>query len=99
MGLRGSDGFDMHVHACYNVVMRTTVELPNSLRAKLLELAARRGEKGFSNLVREAVERYLASHAGREEEVRRADSLLGSLTDAEADGLEESVRRLRERWR
>jgi metal-responsive CopG/Arc/MetJ family transcriptional regulator len=79
--------------------MRTTIELPNSLRAKLLELAARRGEKGFSGLVREAVERYLSSLAGQEEELRRAGSLLGSLPEADADHLEEAVHRLRERWR
>lgn len=79
--------------------MRTTVEIPNSLRAKLLELAARRGEKGFSGLVREAIEHYLTSLGAREEELRRAESLLGGLTDVEADQLEASVRRLRELWR
>jgi len=67
--------------------------------AKLLELAARRGEKGFSGLVRETVERYLASLGAREEELRRAESLLGGLTEAGADQLETSVHRLREHWR
>ena len=80
-------------------MMRTTIELPNSLRAKLLELAARRGEKGFSGIVREAIERYLDSLGARDEELRRAESLLGGLSDADADQLEASVRRLREHWR
>lgn len=43
--------------------MRTTIELPDEQRAKLLELAARRGEKGFSKLVQEAVAEYLADAA------------------------------------
>jgi predicted DNA-binding protein len=79
--------------------MRTTIELPDSLRARLLHLAASRGEKGFSNLVREAVEAYLTGLGGKEEGRRRAAEALGTLPDVDADHLEESVRRLRERWR
>jgi predicted DNA-binding protein len=79
--------------------MRTTIELPDSLRARLLHLAASRGEKGFSNLVREAVEAYLSGLGSKDEGRRRAAEVLGTLPDGEADHLEESVRRLRERWR
>lgn len=64
-----------------------------------MELAARRGEKGFSNLVREAVEVYLAGAEAREDARRQAAEALGSLSEEDADRLENSVRRLRERWR
>jgi len=89
----------MHVHACHNLLMRTTIEIPDELRAKLLELAARRGEKGFSALVAEAVARYVADEARRAERVREAVGSLGSLDDAAADALEVSVRELRAKWR
>jgi metal-responsive CopG/Arc/MetJ family transcriptional regulator len=79
--------------------MRTTIDLPDELRAKLLALAARRGDKGFSALVAEAVARYLADEAGSAERVRAAVSALGSLDEAAADALEASVRELRARWR
>lgn len=69
------------------------------LRAKLLDIAARRGEKGFSNLIREAVESYLVGVEAREEQRRRAIDALGSVAEGDADRLEESARRLRERWR
>ena len=39
--------------------VRTTVEIPDVQRARLLELAVRRGEKGFSRLIQEAVDRLL----------------------------------------
>src|SRR3972149_4767993 len=55
----GRPAVDMHVHALYNVLMRTTVEITDEQRARLLELAARRGEKGFSKLVQEALERFI----------------------------------------
>lgn len=89
----------MHVHACYKCNMRTTIDLPDSLRAKLVEIAARRGEKGFSGLVAEAVTRYLADLDAREALTRRAASALGTLNDEDAEALRTAVRELRERWR
>ncbi len=89
----------MHVHACYNPFMRTTIELPDELRGRLLELAARRGEKGFSGLVREAVTAYLAEVDGRAARLARAAEVLGTLGEDEAAQMRLSVASLRERWR
>ena len=79
--------------------MRTTIEIPDEQRAKLLKLAAQRGEKGFSRLVEEALERYLDESSAREHTVQQALSVLGSFSDAAADRLEETVRTLRGTWR
>lgn len=79
--------------------MRTTIEIPDEQRAKLLEIAARRGEKGFSKLVQEALELYLEEIAAREQRVNEALSAIGSLDDEGAQELRESVRQVRERWR
>ncbi len=45
--------------------MRTTIEMKPEHRAKLLELAAHRGAKGFSQFVSEALDAYLRAEAGR----------------------------------
>ena len=79
--------------------MRTTIEIPDQLRARLLALAARRGEKGYSRLVEEAIARYLEEWEGHAKVIREARAALGTLSEAEADALEESVKALRERWR
>lgn len=79
--------------------MRTTVEIADEQRARLLELAARRGEKGFSRLVQEALDLYLAEVDSREDRVREALAVLGTLDDASAEELRESVRRIRATWR
>jgi len=79
--------------------MRTTIELPDALRARLLELAALRGEKGFSSLVSEAVVLYLDREASRTERVVEAKAALGGLDDEAADALEASVRAVRATWR
>ena len=89
----------MHMHACDLPAMRTTIELPDELRAKLLAMAARRGEKGFSGLIQAAVARYLEEEELRQSVVRRALSAIGSLDDDEAERLRESVRQFGSSWR
>ncbi len=79
--------------------MRTTVEISDTQHAKLLKLAAERGEKGFSRLVREALEQFLGAEAMRATRVSAALSALGSLTDAQADRLRDEAARVRATWR
>ena len=79
--------------------MRTTVEITDAQRAKLLELAAQSGQKGFSRLVQEAIDQYLAEQASRRERAKAAIAVLGTLTTEQAERLEHSVRELRGRWR
>ncbi|HKP56834.1 MAG TPA: ribbon-helix-helix protein, CopG family [Polyangiales bacterium] len=79
--------------------MRTTIDLPDEQRAKLLELAAKRGEKGFSVLVQEAVAAYLEQHASGGDRVRRAMALRGALRGEEGDKLLEATEDARKAWR
>ncbi len=78
--------------------MRTTVEIPDHQRAKLLEIAAMRGLKGFSVIVQEAIDRYIEAYAPRDEKVEAALSVLGTMSDGQADAMEASITRLRENW-
>ena len=79
--------------------MRTTIEISPEHRARLMELAARRGEKGFSKLVQQALDAYLRSQTGEEEKRRRALMLKGTLDGREAERLREATREIRESWR
>jgi hypothetical protein len=79
--------------------MRTTVEITSAQRARLLELAARRGDKGFSRLVQEALDAYLEAVAGEEAKRRKALQLRGTLPEAEAEALREATREIRGTWR
>jgi hypothetical protein len=79
--------------------MRTTVEITDTQRARLLDLAARRGEKGFSRLVQEAIDRLLADKDSGKARVEAALALEGSLTTQAADALAASVTRIRSNWR
>jgi predicted transcriptional regulator len=79
--------------------MRTTIEITDEQRSKLLEAAARRGEKGFSTIIQEALDQYFESESARQERVARALKAIGSLSAAAADRLEENARKMRQSWR
>lgn len=79
--------------------MRTTVEITEEQRARLLELAARRRVKGFSSLIQEALDHYLALQVARDSAIEAALALKGSLSDEEADELQVRTAQVREDWR
>jgi predicted transcriptional regulator len=79
--------------------MRTTIEIRDDLRGALLELAAKRGEKGFSRLVCEAIEEYVAAETRRDELRRKALRTRGALDGEEVEELQKRVREFREEWR
>jgi Arc/MetJ family transcription regulator len=81
------------------LMMRTTVEITEDQRAELLKLAAKRGLKGFSQLVQEALNEYLRSQSGRYDRIEAALQLKGTLTGTQADDFEQSVHGVRSQWR
>lgn len=94
-----AEPFDMHMHVRKDALMRTTVEIKDKHRSKLLEYAARRGEKGFSRIVGEALDLYFERETDRKAKIESALGVLGSLSDDEADALSEEAQRLRSSWR
>lgn len=79
--------------------MRTTIELSDAHRARLLELAARRREKGFSSLIAEAVAEYLTRHDDLVGARQRALAARGRLTADDAAAMEAASAELRAHWR
>lgn len=83
----------------YDGDMRTTIEMKPEHRTALLSLASRRGQKGFSAVVAEAIESFLQGEVEREKRRQAVLSLGGSLSKKEGDNLRRTVRELRESWR
>lgn len=79
--------------------MRTTVEMKTEHRSALLGLAARRGEKGFSSVLAEAIEEYLRGGEARRRRIKEFLSLEGTLSAGEAEELRKVTTELRESWR
>jgi hypothetical protein len=63
--------------------MRTTVELPDPLYRELRAAAARRGMRGFSPLVTEALEAYLSAQVADRSLLAAVADARGSWTDVD----------------
>jgi len=83
----------------YNASMRTTVEMKPEHRSALLSMASRRGQKGFSAVLEEAISLYLRTEEDREKRRKTLLSLAGALSQENADKLRSRVRKFRENWR
>ncbi len=88
----------MHMHASKSY-MRTTIEITDEQRSRLMALAALRNEKGFSKLVREALDQYLESKLDKVNKVERALQTRGMLNEEEAEAFAKDCAGIRENWR
>jgi hypothetical protein len=68
-------------------------------RSALLALASRRGHKGFSGVLGEAIESFLQGETEREKRRKSLVSLAGSLSKNDGKELVRSTNELRESWR
>ena len=81
--------------------MRTTIEIADDKLVRLKQLAAERGERGFSILVDEALEEYLAQWAAesREQRRRKVAELHGAWDDETAEAVRARIAESRRQWR
>ena len=96
-------GFRKGWHYCirknYNAfVMRTTIELKEEHRALLHAIAARRGWRGYSKVIEEAIEFYLQHHSEAKDVRRALLDRRGAWGTEEAEKVREAIRELREKW-
>ncbi len=78
--------------------MRTTIDLKEEHRALLHAIAARRGWRGYSRVVEEALEFYLRHHVESEEARRALLARKGAWSAKEAEGIRAAIAELRQRW-
>jgi metal-responsive CopG/Arc/MetJ family transcriptional regulator len=78
--------------------MRTTVELPDRLYRKLRAIAVQRGMRGFSPIVEEALNDYLAAESQRRELVAAIEAAEGAWTDQDAADLETAIEQAWSQW-
>jgi hypothetical protein len=79
--------------------VRTTIEMKPDHRTRLLEIASRRGEKGFSSVVAEAIDSYLQADAVNTELRKRALCSGRSLSKKEAETIRRRAAKIRANWR
>jgi metal-responsive CopG/Arc/MetJ family transcriptional regulator len=79
--------------------MRTTIELSNEHRSSLHSLAARRGLRGYSQLIQEAVDLYIQESAGKESNAKHLLKMRGTWNKEEARKFQKRLREIRRYWK
>jgi Arc/MetJ-type ribon-helix-helix transcriptional regulator len=79
--------------------MRTTIELSNDHRSSLHSLAARRGLRGYSELIREAVDLYIRHITAKERSPRHLLLMRGTWNKEDARKFQRKLRKIRKNWK
>jgi predicted DNA-binding protein len=79
--------------------MRTTIELSNDHRSSLHSLAARRGLRGYSKLIREAVDLYIQEMTAKEGSAKHLLQMRGTWNKEDAQKFQKKLREIRKNWK
>lgn len=79
--------------------MRTTVELSDDLIAALHALAVKKGYRGYSRVMEEAVKHYLRDHEKNELSLSVLMKMRGSWNAEEAAETKKRLEEIRKNWR
>ncbi len=78
--------------------MRTTIELSDDHRSALHSLAARRGLRGYSKLIQEAIDFYIKEKVKKEDSIKQLLKMRGSWSGDEAKELRKRIEEIRRNW-
>ena len=79
--------------------MRTTIELSNNHRSFLHSLAARRGLRGYSKLIQEAVDFYIQQMATKEGNTKHLLTMRGTWNKEDTRKFKNRLREIRRNWK
>ena len=78
--------------------MRATIEIPDHLRAALLLVAARKGYRGYSRVIIEAIESYLSKAEAPTDNLSKVLAMKGTWTEEETEETKRRIGKLRSNW-
>ena len=79
--------------------MRATVHIPDHLRAAVMAVAARRGYRGYSRVIVEALEFYLAEKVAQEDGLADVLAMKGTWSAEEGEDTRARIADVRSGWR
>lgn len=79
--------------------MRTTIEISDRHRSALLSLAAQRGLRGYSRIIEEALDFYIANQQKADEIKKGLREMKGSWTTGETEKIKLKLNTMRDNWK
>ncbi len=88
----------MHMHVHYICIMRTTIDIPASLRRKLINEAVKKNLKGYSPIIVEALEKHFHETQSKTD-IENLRRLRGSLSNYEYNRVVQTWKEGRNNWK
>jgi predicted transcriptional regulator len=79
--------------------MRTTIELSDDHRSALHSLAARRGLRGYSKLIQEAIDFYIKEKVKRRDGIKHLLKMRGTWSEEEAKKFRKRLKEIKRNWK
>lgn len=79
--------------------MRTTIELPDDLISILHAIAVKKGYRGYSKVIEEALNFYLRENENRETSREKILRMRGSWNLSEAEETKKRIEEIRKNWK
>jgi metal-responsive CopG/Arc/MetJ family transcriptional regulator len=79
--------------------MRTTIELPGNLISVLHALAVKKGYRGYSKVIKDALDFYLKENEKREMNKKKVLRMRGSWSETEAEEIRVRLEEIRKNWK
>jgi len=79
--------------------MRTTIELSDEHRSALHALAARKGLRGYSKVIQEAIDLYISERFKKEDGAGRLLKMKGTWSRTEAEKVRKKLEEIRRFWK
>jgi hypothetical protein len=79
--------------------MRTTIELSDDHRSALHSLAVKKGLRGYSRLIQEAIDLYIKEKVKKGEGLKEILKMRGTWSKGEAKQFKKRLEEIRRNWR
>jgi len=78
--------------------MRTTIEIPDHYRSTLHSLAVKKGFRGYSRVIQEALDVYIDSLSRKDDLKHEILQIMGSWQEEEVSQTKEKILEMRNNW-
>jgi hypothetical protein len=79
-------------------IMRTTIEIPDRYRSILHSLAVKKGLRGYSSIIEEALDAYIDGLSRKNDLRNEILQMMGSWQEEEVSEIKEKITEMRKNW-
>ena len=78
--------------------MRTTIEISDEHRSALLSIAAKKGLRGYSKIIEEAIDNYI-NNQSKSTDIKNSVIAMKGTWEKDTDQIKNNIKELRKNWK